>query len=790
MTNNQWFSLFDNIELLISLSLISLLSINIEHKINKYGKYLIGILFGFIGILIMTFPYKYAVGITFDTRSILLCLVAMFFGTIPTVIVTTMILLYRLYIGGSGLVMGVLVILSSAIIGLIWRKNTRNSLLKRSWLSLYLLGLVVHITEIICMFVLPNEMILPTIKSIGVPVLIVYPVITMIIGKLMSIPIIYKENATLTTQSEIKFRSLFSQAQIGICYLNSGFNYVEMNQKFCDMLGYSKEELTGFKAGEITYKEDSQLEQLNIARIRNKEVESYTMDKRYIKKDGTLIWCNLTISTLTFGVGSLFFYLGVIIDISERKLAELHLAENEARLRAITDVAQDAILVMNPSGYITFWNPAAERIFGYSITDIVSKKFHDLVAPTQYIEAHNEAFASFKQNGFGMAIGKTLDFQAIRQDRKLIDVQLSLSSLNIDGEWHSVGIVRDITEKKRAEENIVYLSYHDYLTELYNRRFFEEELIRLDTERNYPLTIVMGDVNNLKMFNDSLGHQVGDDILRKVAKVFKKAFRSDDIIARLGGDEFVVLLPKTDAIEVEKIIERFRNELAKESVGNIGFSVSIGYDIKTKKDQDVQTLLKNAENFMYQHKMYDSASLKNRTIELIMKTLFEKSNREMLHSARVSEICEMIATSIGLNKDEVNKIRVTGLMHDIGKIGVDEKILNSNTKLSDFEWSEIKKHPEAGFRILNGSVEFHEIANDVLQHHERWDGNGYPKGLKGEEISINARIIAIADTYDALVSDRAYRKAYSKEYAINEIIRCSGTQFDPELVKVFIECIK
>jgi len=351
-------------------------------------------------------------------------------------------------------------------------------------------------------------------------------------------------------------------------------------------------------------------------------------------------------------------------------------------------------------------------------------------------------------------------------------------------------LTKEIELRIEREKEITYLGNHDFLTGLYNRRFFEDELKRLDTERNFPLTIIMGDVNGLKLINDSLGHSLGDELLVKISKILKLAFRSDDIVTRVGGDEFVIILPKTEGFEAEKMIDRVKNLLANENVGNSEFSISFGFDVKTCIDQDSADILKSAENKMYRQKLFESASMRSNTIELIMKALHEKNNREMFHSRRVSEMCEAIAVKIRFTKDEVKRIRITGLMHDIGKIGIDEKILNSDQKLSENEWIEIKKHPDIGYRILSASIEFSGIAEDVLQHHERWDGQGYPKGLKGDEISLNARIIAIADTYDALVSDRAYRKAYSKEHAIKEIERCSGSQFDPKLVKAFIELMK
>ena len=190
---------------------------------------------------------------------------------------------------------------------------------------------------------------------------------------------------------------------------------------------------------------------------------------------------------------------------------------------------------------------------------------------------------------------------------------------------------------------------------------------------------------------------------------------------------------------------------------------------------------------MYRHKLYESASIKNKTIELIMNTLYEKSSREMLHSKRVGEICKAIAAEMALSKYTVNQIGVAGLMHDIGKMGIDEKILNKEGLLNFEEWQEIQRHPEIGYRILSSSSEFSELAKYVFEHHERWDGKGYPNKLAGENISIQARIIGVADAYDAMTCDRTYRKGLSDKEAIRELKRCAGIQFDPKVTQVFIE---
>lgn len=348
-------------------------------------------------------------------------------------------------------------------------------------------------------------------------------------------------------------------------------------------------------------------------------------------------------------------------------------------------------------------------------------------------------------------------------------------------------IISDITERKQTEERIRYLSNHDYLTGVFNRRYYEEVLASIDTEDNLPLSLVISDVNGLKLVNESFGHAVGDELLKKVAGVIREACREQDVVARLSGDEFIILLPKTDEMQAAKMVKQMRGAAQQQSVGAIDFSISFGYETKTMSDQNIQEVLKNAEDNMYRHKLYESASIKNKTIDLIMNTLYEKSSREMLHSKRVSDICEKIAVKMNFDQDDISQVKAAGLIHDIGKMGIDEKILNKPGGLDPDEWKKIQRHPEIGYRILSSSNEFSELARYVLEHQERWDGKGYPKQLIGNEISIQARIIGVADAYDAMTCDRAYRKGLSVAEAVDEIKKCAGTQFDPHVARVFIE---
>ena len=350
-------------------------------------------------------------------------------------------------------------------------------------------------------------------------------------------------------------------------------------------------------------------------------------------------------------------------------------------------------------------------------------------------------------------------------------------------------MIEDITARKKAEEEILYLSYYDQLTGLYNRRFYEEELKRINTSRNLPITIVMADVNGLKLTNDAFGHELGDNLLKQIARIFKKECRSEDIIARIGGDEFVFLLPKTDGKEAKKILDRISHAVAEKQRENLICSVSFGWATKHSMTEDIRKVFMRAEDYMYRNKLEESTNMRSETIKLITKTLYQKNRREQLHCERVSKLCELLGNALRMSPEAVKELKMAGLLHDIGKIGIDETLLGKRGKLTESEWADMKRHPEIGYHILRSVNEFAPIAQYVLLHHERVDGKGYPRQLKDEDIPVQSKIISIADAYDAMTSHRSYREDFSLSEVIEELKRNSGTQFDPEILKVFIDQI-
>ncbi len=587
--------------------------------------------------------------------------------------------------------------------------------------------------------------------------------------------------------SELRYRRLFETAKDGILILDAETGKImNVNPFLIKMLGYSEEQFIEKSIWDIgLFKDiianiDNFLDLQRNDYIRYEDLPLQTADGRlidvefvsnvYLVDQQKVIQCNIR-------------------EITDRKRAEKALAQEKKLLETTLISVGDGVISCDNMGRVVFLNRVAEFLTGWTQADAKGKSAKEVFNIIDVVtrEKSEDIIKKVMETGREIELGSNVIL--ISKDCSERPIEDSAAPIvEENGEINGVVLVfRDYSAKKQKQEEVEYLSYHDQLTGLYNRRFYEEELKRLDTKRNLPLTIVMGDVNGLKLINDSFGHTMGDELLKKVAEVIKKVCRADDIIARLGGDEFVMILPETDAFEAEKIMKRIKGLLLKEKVGSIDISISFGNETKNCEEESIHDVFKNTEDHMYRHKLSESLSVKNKTIHLALNSLYEKNRGEQTHSIRVGEICKNIAIELNLETDVINGLKTAGLMHDIGKIGIDDAILNKSQKLSDDDWVQIKRHPEIGYRILSSVNEFSEMADYVLEHHERWDGKGYPRGLKGEEILLEARIIAVADAFDAMTSDRTYGNALSVEAAVEDIRRCSGTQFDTNIAKVFID---
>lgn len=330
--------------------------------------------------------------------------------------------------------------------------------------------------------------------------------------------------------------------------------------------------------------------------------------------------------------------------------------------------------------------------------------------------------------------------------------------------------------------------FRDSLTGLYDRGFAMEALRMFVDSNVLPLSVALGDVNGLKTINESLGFHAGDEILMNVAKVLTENCRLDDVVTRWRDGEFMLLLPNASQAEAQFITKRLESKLNM-ICGDAYNIVTFGYATSEEESRTAEDLIREAEKWIYQKKLLINQSHRSSIIRLLLSMLHEKSTDTREHSDRMADHCRRIAKVLRLPDKMVDNLILLSMLHDIGKVGIPDSILNKPAALTQEERLIINRHPEIGYRIAQTVPELSQLAEYILAHHERWDGTGYPKGLRGEEIPIASRIIAIVDAFDVIVTGRPYRPARPKEEAVAELRRCAGTQFDPNIVDVYVQLL-
>ena len=474
--------------------------------------------------------------------------------------------------------------------------------------------------------------------------------------------------------------------------------------------------------------------------------------------------------------------------VVEKIRSDQQLYKEKERLRITLLSVGDGVIVTDDQGRVELMNEIAERLTGWALDDAKGRPFCEVFSiideytgqkredPVQKVLSTGKLF---DLANYTILISKNGERRTIADSASPIQDEDSV----VRG---VILVFRDVTVQRQKQALIEHLSFHDQLTGIYNRRFFEDQLLRMDYERNLPLSIIMADVNGLKLTNDAFGHATGDRLLVRAADILQSCCRQDDVLARLGGDEFVILLPKTNEEQAGEIAKRIMADCAKVKVEAVTLSISFGWAAKTKPEKKIYDVLKASEDRMYQRKFFEGPSIRGKIIDSVMQALYEVNSREKKHSERVSQICEKMGKAMMCPEREVQELKMAGLLHDIGKVAIDTSVLDKEEALNEKEWTEVKRHPEIGYRILGALNDMTEIAQIVLTHHEHMDGSGYPQGLSGEKIPLQARVLSIADAYDAMTFGRPYRPARSKEEAVKGLIAAAGTQFDKHLMDIFI----
>ena len=484
------------------------------------------------------------------------------------------------------------------------------------------------------------------------------------------------------------------------------------------------------------------------------------------------------------------FLITNLESIVQSKTADLEASKD--RLRLLLDSTAEAIYGVDTEGNCTFCNQSCLILLGYaSENDLLGRNMHETIHHTRADGSPFPVSECGITQSIRLGIGKSADDEVFwRADGTMFFSEYHAYPQRWGG--IVVGAVitfMDITERKKRDEKIRYLSSHDVLTGLYNRGHFQEAMKSIDTPENLPLSVIFADLNGLKMTNDIFGHAAGDELILKASRILVDSCREGEMVARVGGDEFVILLPRTDFAGASKVIDRIRLGFSEARVAAVKCSISLGCDTKTSVETSMQEAIANAENAMYKDKTLNRKSINMGMIDVIMEVLHEKSPKEKRHSIGVSELCGRIGEAMALPEADVKKMRVAGFLHDIGKIALEEHVLHWD-QLPDAEREKIRQHSALGYRILNLFDDTLDLAEGVLGHHERWDGTGYPKGLKGNDIPLLSRIISVAETYERISSGADSQEPSGKGVALKVIREGAGRQFDPQIAGLLVRLME
>ncbi len=558
-------------------------------------------------------------------------------------------------------------------------------------------------------------------------------------------------------------------------------------------------------------------------------------------KEEKIKWIETIKTPLHDEKGNIIGTTGIARDITLRREFEGKIRESEERYKKLFEAANDSLIIVDVgTGKIIDVNKKAEKLLALPKQQIIGMH-QTRLHPLEEADNYREKFMDVVRDAIGSE-GESIpyvDGEVINSKGEKIPVSISASMLEIGGRNIVLGVFRDMSEIRKIErekKEAEALALIDPHTQLYNYRYFQRRIhseFELAKRRSTPLSVLMIDIDYFKSVNDTFGHEYGDIVLQEFAILLQHTCRGIDVVTRFEGEDFAVILPDTDgrgayafAERIQKVIKKHRFgankvklrvsigvsaypedniatvdnlltavercvRLAKEQGGNM---ITTTAHLRKKKVKEVMPDRESKERVNAITKKFMDLLRRNRqnTIEAVYAlahTVGAKNAYTEEHSEDMVKYSTEVGRKMGLIDEDIEDIKHGAMLHDIGKLGISEKILLKRGKLTKKEYDIIKKHPQIGADIIRPVHFLKNVVPIILHHHERYDGYGYGSKLKGDEIPVGARIVAVVDVYQALVSNRPYRKAYSKRDALKIIKDESGTHFDPKVVKAFLDIL-
>lgn len=456
---------------------------------------------------------------------------------------------------------------------------------------------------------------------------------------------------------------------------------------------------------------------------------------------------------------------------------------SERQYRTLVANSNLGIFQYDTEGVITLVNDAFVKILGTTKEKLIGLNMMRL--------PNKKLVHSIEESLKGGASVYEGFYQSVLSKKKF-PTRVQLSPLIEEGTLlGGIGIVEDLSQEYQMNKKLKMLTKYDSMTSLLNRHEFDQFILN-PKKHYYPLSIVIYNINAFQIINRSFGFDKGNEVLKSIADMIRTYTQSNSKIQsyRIGGDEFALVFEQTGKDEAFAFALNLKDFINQDTSFDFDYTVCFGFAYAEDKTTSMVDLFHLSNNDLKKQKVYEGSTTSKKTIDIIMRTLFSKSEREKLHSDRVSDLSYEVAKMYHFDEAFNNRVKLAGRLHDIGKINIHEDILDKTGTLTDNEWIKIKKHPESGFQILAAVPEYLDIANIVYTHHERYDGTGYPRGLKEKDIPLEARIISVVDAYDAMTKTRTYRAPLTQSEALNELTKHAGTQFDPNVVDKFITLIK